>query len=70
MTLKEIVEQYLKAHGYDGLCHPDGECSCETGDLWPCDNPMDDCFAGVYVECGGEGCEGHGVEHFHIGRKP
>lgn len=67
MTLQEIVEQYLKSHGYAGLYHPDGECACEAGDLWPCGYPNGDCKVGHYVDCPGAECEGSGRLHFHIG---
>ena len=70
MTLIEIVTQYLRANGYDGLYHSDGECACEVGDLWPCDNPNGDCKAGHYVDCPGKECAGSGHRHFHIGEKP
>ena len=31
-----IISGILDAMGYDGLFNPDGECGCETGDLFPC----------------------------------
>jgi len=34
MTIKQIVEQYLRANGYDGLCTED--CGCFLGDLFCC----------------------------------
>jgi len=37
MDIKEIVVKYLKDNKYDGLCHPDTECGCFNGDLFPCD---------------------------------
>ena len=36
MTVKEIIKQYLKANGYDGLCDPRNECGCLIGDLMSC----------------------------------
>ena len=45
MTLLEIVEKHLKDGGYDGLYNP-GECSCKSGDLWPCDSPQGHCEPG------------------------
>ena len=38
MTAKEIIEEYLKSHGFDGLCHPRTECGCGLDDLiGPCE---------------------------------
>jgi len=34
ITVKSIVEQWLKDHGYDGLCTD--HCGCLVGDLMPC----------------------------------
>lgn len=42
MTIREIIEKYLKDNGLDGLCGD--ECGCKTGDLFPCEFPeMDFC---------------------------
>jgi len=35
-TVRAIVAEYLKAHGYDGLYDAGGECGCENDDLMPC----------------------------------
>ncbi len=56
-TVKAIVRKYLKENGYDGLYVDvfDGPtCSCTLDDLMPCGQPMDDCKAGVFVECRGK----------------
>jgi hypothetical protein len=63
MTLKEIVEQYLRQNGFDGL-YTD-ECGCLLDDLFPCSAPAVDCQAGYKTmgcspECG-LGCA------FHVG---
>ncbi len=47
MTIKGILEKWLKDNGYDGLC--DNRCGCVMDDLMPCKVPCD---------CG-EGCEWH-----------
>ena len=36
MTVKEIVIDWLKEHGYHGLCPED--CGCGIDDLMPCGN--------------------------------
>lgn len=43
-TGKEILLDYLKMNGYDGLCHPDTECGCGLDDLvGPCEGMQEDC---------------------------
>jgi hypothetical protein len=57
MTVKEIIKQYLKANGYDGLVSDDGDCGCELEDVWPCcEGPVEmDCVAGHKVKPDDEG---------------
>lgn len=43
MTVLDIVEQYLKDNGYDGLCDDD-ECGCVLGDLAPCCSYFSECM--------------------------
>lgn len=43
MTCKDIIRDYLIAHGFDGLFDTDGECACLRDDLAPCD--LDNCFS-------------------------
>ncbi|WP_150113936.1 hypothetical protein [Leptospirillum ferriphilum] len=33
MTARDILVDYLKSHGFDGLCHPPTECGCDLSDL-------------------------------------
>lgn len=47
ITVDEIVKAYLKAHGYDGLYHPDWECGCWVDDLLLCGSHCGDCKPGV-----------------------
>ena len=64
-TIRQIVEEYLKANGYGGLY---GHlCCCEVDGLMPCLNHLvGECSAGYLVEykdgkecpCG-EGCDWH-----------
>ena len=44
MTVKDIVEKYLRENGFDGLCGDDCGCGLEDG-LAPCD------FCNIF-ECG------------------
>ncbi len=57
MTVKEIVIEYLKANGYDGLCRE--ECGCGLNDLCPCDdNPYFDCEPAYHHEATADREEG------------
>lgn len=60
--VSQIVEQYLTSHGYDGLYDADGECSCETGDLGPCDSGIrSTCKPGYRYIMSIDDCEWHGL---------
>jgi hypothetical protein len=68
VTLKEIVEDYLKKNDYEGLSGDD--CGCEIGDLMPCDT-----FDGSGIRCvpghkepcpGGEDCPADGDCPWHM----
>lgn len=62
MNVKEILEQWLKEHGFDGLVSEFEECSCEIGDLAPCDYSFLNCKPGYKIPCTcGEGCSFHVV---------
>lgn len=43
ITVLDILDQYLRANGYDGLVNPDVECGCRIGDLQPCVSDFADC---------------------------
>lgn len=62
MTVKEILKQWLKEHGYDGLYIPD-ECACELDDIAPCccQESVLACEPGYKTPCD---CGDH---NFHIG---
>ena len=51
MNVKEIVAEYLKANGYDGLHVEDhyDVCGCRLDDLIPCDNCSGKCVAGYLL---------------------
>ena len=36
-SLSEVIVNYLKEIGADGLCNPEAECACDIDDLAPCD---------------------------------
>lgn len=62
MTVLEIIVEYLKEHGYDGLYSDN--CGCELDDLMPCGSCAENCKAGYRIEgctCG-EGCAFHIVK--------
>lgn len=42
----EIVTEYLKANGLDGLANSDDECGCFLDDLAPCGEMREWCVAG------------------------
>ena len=46
MNVREIVKQWLRQQGYDGLYHPSLECGCQVGDLMPCDEACETCRPG------------------------
>lgn len=53
-SVREIVAEYLKANGFDGLFSDGGDCACELSDLMPCGRDWDctsDCEAGYRVPC-------------------
>lgn len=61
MELSQIVEDWLKSNGYDGLFNADVHCGCKLDDLMPCGEPTSDCQAGYLVNNPGcsEGCNWH-----------
>lgn len=65
MNVRQIVEQWLRANGYDGLSGLD--CCCEVNDLMPCGEYVDGCEAGYKVPCpGAEDCAADGDCPWHI----
>ena len=57
----DIVEQFLREHGFDGLWNFDGECACELSDISPAACMTEDCKAGYRQPCD---CGDH---EWHIG---
>ena len=61
MNVLEIITEYLRANGFDGLYNEDAECACEASDLFPCCDIGPTCTAGYKFGCT---CGGH---DWHIG---
>lgn len=41
---EDVICEYLKRYGYDGLVSEDRECGCIIGDLFPCDAVFENCL--------------------------
>ena len=48
-TVKNIVIEYLKHHGFDGLLSPRGDCGCVLDNLAPCGGIKKGCQAAYKV---------------------
>ncbi len=48
-TVRDIVTEYLRANGYDGLCNAHYECECSIGILFACGEYDKRCTAGHKV---------------------
>ena len=52
MNVKEILIEWLKAHGYEGLMDEWRECGCEIDELFPCScDGIKNCEPGYKVAC-------------------
>lgn len=49
MDCKEIITEYLKQNGFDGLYHSDSDCACRIDDLFTCGCCIGECRAG-YIQ--------------------
>ena len=70
MSVLDIVKEYLKANGYDGLVTD--ECGCQLSDLAPCciGESFINCEPGYKTPClGGEDCAAYGDCDWHITTK-
>lgn len=65
MTVEDIVRDYLRIHGYDGL-HDGDDCGCLAGNLAPCGQIGTFCEAGIRLPCPPT-CGDH---EWHIGPRP
>lgn len=52
-NVREIVQHYLKANGFDGLYNEVGPCGCSIDDLMACDGcgGVDICVPGYKIDC-------------------
>lgn len=55
-TVKEILTEYLKANGFDGLYIDD--CGCTVDDIAPCGHIDNNCTPGYLRPCDC-GCDNH-----------
>ena len=53
-TVRDIITDYLRDNGFDGLYNDDLECGCSINDLVPCDSACDMCRPGYRVETPGQ----------------
>ncbi|HDY90020.1 MAG TPA: hypothetical protein ENH82_18105 [bacterium] len=65
MNIREIVTEWLKNNGYDGLVNDD--CGCNVSDLMLCDEPSINCEAGHQRYCNGCKIECEDREEYEIG---
>ena len=56
MTVKEMIERFLRVNGFDGLCNQTFECGCDIANLAPCECPYPDCIGAyrLHMEIDGE----------------
>ena len=47
--VRNIIKDWLKEHGYDGLFND--ECGCDLNDLMPCDRDCGECQPGYKQPC-------------------
>ncbi len=52
MTIQDIIKEWLKDHGHDGLVHPETTCGCGIDGLFPCGEYFNvDCEAAYNRKC-------------------
>ena len=56
---KEMIADWLLSNGYDGLWNGFDECSCEPGDMVPCDFISIECEPGYKIPCDCGDCDYH-----------
>jgi len=50
-TVKEIITEYVKIAGGDGLYNPDVGCGCDIDDFCPCGEWFGDCVPAKKIPC-------------------
>ena len=58
-TVKSILIEYLRNHGYDGLYNAWSECGCDLEDFIPCGEIYECCRAGYRGPCTCGDCDFH-----------
>lgn len=60
MTTHDMIREWLKENGYDGLYSD--QCACKQDDLFPCGGEyIQDCKAGYFSKCNPD-CDHEGYE--------
>jgi len=55
MTIKKIIEEYLKVNGCNGLWNPNKFCGCRIDDLFPCEGCDEETCRAGYAGVDDEG---------------
>ncbi len=55
MSVRDIIAEWLKAHGYGGLTND--ECGCDISDLMPCDEDCSYCAPAYRHPCQSSDCD-------------
>ncbi len=57
----EIVKDWLKEHGFDGLYNVDSQCGCAVDDFVLCGQIYLDCQAGYKAKMGSDSEDDYGI---------
>lgn len=57
MNIEDIVKEYLKNNGFDGLADADNGCACSLNDLFPCGESCLECEPAYNVICNEKACD-------------
>jgi len=57
LSIKEVIFEYAKTHGYTSLCNQEIACGCTMKDFMPCGEiNIEDCQFGYTKECDPDNC--------------